>query len=522
MPDLVFTIKTPAELQGAQETELILGKAIGKAKALGQEYSALEQRLAATKQSIAAYKSENADASKGTDKLGEGLDEAGKKTKLFEGHSRELRKTIRELSHEFPIAGLALRAFATPIAAALTVAIGTFVLFKRHIDEMNAELDSMEQSAARPFYNIKTALIAVSEQLEKLHHAQADYYKATFIDDQAAKKASDLRLQKINEETEAQIRLLKALEALELARAGDDEVKKAAIKLDFAFAENRARGGGEDQQLAELNKTRGGLATDEKAAQSALTKAVANEQNATRLAEIEKLKQLVAQQADDAKVNIPKLREKEKAADEGIRGDQVIARAISEHTTVQKVLEEFAAERAKVKADLKLAVQQESGAAGDSPNAIRLRNLQEEQTQATRQADAARKAVADLIQELRRLDQAIAELVQKVNIERPAREKETQLNTQAEAIKAAEEQKKKDAAERRRLGQDADHQLKGGANVNAPESLDVSAIAQPLVDEIAGTTAGVKALADLLAPALKDLRSAVDDAGARIDDSFNV
>lgn len=35
MPDLVFIIKTPAELQGAQQAAQALEVAIGKAKALG-------------------------------------------------------------------------------------------------------------------------------------------------------------------------------------------------------------------------------------------------------------------------------------------------------------------------------------------------------------------------------------------------------------------------------------------------------------------------------------------------------
>jgi len=56
MPDLVFTIRTPAELQGAEQAARALEVNIGKAKALGQEYSALEQRAQAVRASIESFK----------------------------------------------------------------------------------------------------------------------------------------------------------------------------------------------------------------------------------------------------------------------------------------------------------------------------------------------------------------------------------------------------------------------------------------------------------------------------------
>ena len=46
MADLVFTIKTPAELAGAEQAARALELNIGKAKALGQEFGTLEKRPA--------------------------------------------------------------------------------------------------------------------------------------------------------------------------------------------------------------------------------------------------------------------------------------------------------------------------------------------------------------------------------------------------------------------------------------------------------------------------------------------
>ncbi|HEX5218253.1 MAG TPA: hypothetical protein VFZ59_01695 [Verrucomicrobiae bacterium] len=63
MPDLVFTIKTPAELEGAERAAQALEVSIGKAKGLGKEYEHLETRLKAVKESIEAFKAAQAESS---------------------------------------------------------------------------------------------------------------------------------------------------------------------------------------------------------------------------------------------------------------------------------------------------------------------------------------------------------------------------------------------------------------------------------------------------------------------------
>jgi hypothetical protein len=55
MPDLVYTIRTPAELEGAQQAEVALEKQIGKAKALGRDYTDLEAKLVTVRESIKRY-----------------------------------------------------------------------------------------------------------------------------------------------------------------------------------------------------------------------------------------------------------------------------------------------------------------------------------------------------------------------------------------------------------------------------------------------------------------------------------
>jgi hypothetical protein len=58
---------------------------------------------------------------------------AAEKGKLFGKHLGEMKKIVGQLSQEFPIAGLALRAFVNPIGAVAAVSIGAFVAAKQSI-----------------------------------------------------------------------------------------------------------------------------------------------------------------------------------------------------------------------------------------------------------------------------------------------------------------------------------------------------------------------------------------------------
>ncbi len=229
MPDLVFTIKTPAELQGAEAAAAALEVNIGKAKALGKEYGELETRLTAVRASIASFKATPStdtalkEGAKDTLDLGKKTEEATEKTKLFEGHSRELRKTIRELSHEFPLAGLALRAFANPIAATLTVAIGVFVAVKRHIDELNEKLTELEANARRPLSSFADALRAVQDEAGRSEAAAALDKFADSIEQIHTR--ADAAINSIHGLEAAQKELTSAREAEALARVNVNEAQ---------------------------------------------------------------------------------------------------------------------------------------------------------------------------------------------------------------------------------------------------------------------------------------------------------
>jgi hypothetical protein len=114
-----------------------------------QEDAAIRARIAAKKQELALRKAETergnrageaveyAEALKriGNDAKTMGVESsvAAQKGKLFGQHLGEMKKIVGQLSQEFPIAGLALRAFVNPIGAVAAVSIGAFVAAKQSI-----------------------------------------------------------------------------------------------------------------------------------------------------------------------------------------------------------------------------------------------------------------------------------------------------------------------------------------------------------------------------------------------------
>jgi hypothetical protein len=250
MPDLIFTIKTPAELAGAEQAAKALESAIGKAKALGNEYGEMEKQLATARQRINEYK--------GTQ------EQATEKTKLFAQHTGELKKVAQELGREMPIVGLAIRALANPIGAALSVASIFFVTVKRHIDELNQKLDEMERAAAQPISNFaKNFREAQQEASASAGEFIATVEKIVNTIGSIGTKTDDA-VKGIHRLAEAQKELVDANEARILARINLDEEQKKITpaqaigyrqQSSMFFAQQRAA-----IQTTEENRTAGALA----------------------------------------------------------------------------------------------------------------------------------------------------------------------------------------------------------------------------------------------------------------------
>ena len=130
MPDFDITIKTPAELAGAIAAADALERDIGKAKALGQEFGALEAKLQKVRQSIADSKVPTEDA-------------AGATEKLALSH-RQLHGVLEQVAPG--LAGIA-RFLTSGFAMAAGGAILLFQHFNQKLQDFNDFLDSIGNSA---------------------------------------------------------------------------------------------------------------------------------------------------------------------------------------------------------------------------------------------------------------------------------------------------------------------------------------------------------------------------------------
>lgn len=113
MPDKEYQIKISADSATAQEGAQ---KAASALKDLGQQ----------------------------GEQAGKAHEEAGRKTRSFGGHMKELKKVAQELSADFPVAGMALRAFLNPIGFAASSGVAAFVMLKSSI---NSIVESMRELA---------------------------------------------------------------------------------------------------------------------------------------------------------------------------------------------------------------------------------------------------------------------------------------------------------------------------------------------------------------------------------------
>jgi hypothetical protein len=151
MPDLNFGISTHAELAGAQALATELERNIGKAKALGQDFSELQRKLDAVNQSMKDYASTQTDltaAGNGVINVTEEdikkMDEARESTSRLEVSKRELHHIIGELTRKFPLLGEVARAALNPLVFILVAPIAAFELFKKRVDDATDALSDVQ------------------------------------------------------------------------------------------------------------------------------------------------------------------------------------------------------------------------------------------------------------------------------------------------------------------------------------------------------------------------------------------
>ncbi len=533
MPDFVFTIKTPAELAGVEAAIKSFEQLRGKAKANGQDFAELDRKIAAATASVTAFIAtaqkipdytpikkladeseryqqtlqkmesaahearaeqaqlaiDQANAARFTTAAGSATDEAAEKTKLFSGHSNELKKVIQELSREFPIAGLALKAFASPIGATLTVAIGFFVAIKRQIDETNSKLDEMADRAAKPlasfaenFRNAQNAATEANREFQKGLDALAE--NASEIG-----KDADAAVAKLQRYTVAQIELNNAAKAAAIAQVNRDEElgpgkggitqqeaikRRSQINNFYDAEENKTRSQGEGKQVSVLNNERASLAKNLTTAQTLTGPGeadvlrqieIANKKevaaNALRTAEELKAKSKgeAQKKVDEAQKALDAYKENPDMSEISIPGLLFPKFGQRKRLKLEKSLQEAQDEQGVLDAEASKSQKLGEGSAEDASALVKKTKGEEE----------ANILVKSLSKQLADKDRRIAELQEEFNSARSVREQILPLKQQERAFddetqtrkveerqrEEAEREKKRNSPNARKLGQEA-------------------------------------------------------------------
>ena len=207
---LEITIRTKADLAGAKDALAAMEKQIVAAKAHGKATAGLESQAAKAKSAIEEYTAAHKESGNETEK-------GGDKAKIFAGHMGEMRKTIRELSHEFPIAGMALRAFVNPIGAALGGAILIFAKVKEKITEMDKESDEAAERMAKGFGNMAKAMQDARRDIDFSSNAITTALKKIADSEKEVKDRTDEATEAIRRQEREMLAITNASEASELA-----------------------------------------------------------------------------------------------------------------------------------------------------------------------------------------------------------------------------------------------------------------------------------------------------------------
>lgn len=133
---LEILIKTKADLKDAIALREELDRSILRSKLLGKSFADQQASLNRVNGAIKQFTG--------------GLNESGKETKLFAGHAGEVKKAVRELGEQFPVASKALMFFANPVGGTIAIAIGMFTYMKQALDDWNKEMDETSERLAKP------------------------------------------------------------------------------------------------------------------------------------------------------------------------------------------------------------------------------------------------------------------------------------------------------------------------------------------------------------------------------------
>jgi hypothetical protein len=259
------------------------------------------------------------DGASATADHGKEVEDLEKKTGFLNLRKTELKKLVRELGQEFPIAAQAARAFMNPLVFALTMAIGLFAKAKEALDSWGVRMDEMaKRNAGRDFLpGIEAKKQALHEAAVEAAGFQSSLAAIGTAEDTFIKKM-DASITKLHEWIAAQAEVNNAAEARELAGVNLQEklgrltpeqaiLKRGDIKTKYETKADALKTEAENKEFEAKRAELGHLQTEAPSLQK---------ERDTRAAAVAALKSRLAQNKKDVETQKSFLPEDEKTYDE--------------------------------------------------------------------------------------------------------------------------------------------------------------------------------------------------------------
>lgn len=187
MADLIFTIKTPAELKGVEQAIAGFESAKGKALAAGKSVEEFDAKIARAKASIQAYNAAQAQSAQAANaaaaatsnqntELGQEVDktkDAAKETGELTLKKQELSKIVTALARQFPLLGLAGRFALNPIVGAMLGVLYVVNKGREDYARFRAELEKRAnlEGLKGPITSVTEAIKDARDETEKFFGA---------------------------------------------------------------------------------------------------------------------------------------------------------------------------------------------------------------------------------------------------------------------------------------------------------------------------------------------------------------
>lgn len=241
----------------------ITGDASSSVAAFQQAGQAAQQTKSKLAELTAEQKAQATDGqgAGGVQEDSKNTEELTKKTGFLNLKKTELKKLVRELRHEFPIAAQAGKMMMNPVVASLTLGIGAFSYLKQKLDEWNKALDEAgARNASRDFLpGIEAKKSAMHEAAVSAAEFETALKNIGAAEDEFKTKVAGA-IDKLHEFINAQAEVNSAAEAKELAevdlkqKTGKiDEVgaikARAAIKERYRKMQDDLKTKGEQEEL---------------------------------------------------------------------------------------------------------------------------------------------------------------------------------------------------------------------------------------------------------------------------------